>query len=99
MVDGFCLTYWLGYNLSVAVGVGFIVRAGVAAEFCMVMLLYIDKAIGVACQSISPFTRSALREAIVQGALLRARPKAMTVAVIVAGLLQSCLAMAPVPTP
>jgi len=87
LVGGFWLTYWLGYNLSVAVGVGFIALAGVAAEFGVVMLLYIDKAIDDARQSERIFTHAALRQAIVQGALLRARPKMMTVAVIVAGLL------------
>ncbi|MFH1818865.1 MAG: CusA/CzcA family heavy metal efflux RND transporter [Pseudomonadota bacterium] len=88
LVGGFWLVYWLGYNLSVAVGVGFIALAGVAAEFGVVMLLYIDKAVEDArppgSQSVD---RVALRQAIVQGALMRVRPKMMTVAVIVAGLL------------
>ncbi|MBD3810799.1 MAG: efflux RND transporter permease subunit [Betaproteobacteria bacterium] len=88
LVGGFWLVYWLGYNLSVAVGVGFIALAGVAAEFGVVMLLYIDKAVEesrqLGCQSVD---RVVLRQAIVQGALMRVRPKMMTVAVIVAGLL------------
>ncbi|MHB1074769.1 efflux RND transporter permease subunit [Thiobacillus sp.] len=88
LVGGFWLVYWLGYNLSVAVGVGFIALAGVAAEFGVVMLLYIDKAVEDARPSGSqPVDRVALRQAIVQGALMRVRPKMMTVAVIVAGLL------------
>jgi len=88
LVGGFWLVYWLGYNLSVAVGVGFIALAGVAAEFGVVMLLYIDKAVEesrqLSCQSVD---RVVLRQAVVQGALMRVRPKMMTVAVIVAGLL------------
>jgi len=88
LVGGFWLVYWLGYNLSVAVGVGFIALAGVAAEFGVVMLLYIDKAVEDARASGSqPVDRVALRQAIIQGALMRVRPKMMTVAVIVAGLL------------
>lgn len=88
LVGGFWLVYWLGYNLSVAVGVGFIALAGVAAEFGVVMLLYIDKAVEEARQSDGQLAdRVALRQAIIQGALMRVRPKVMTVAVIVAGLL------------
>jgi len=88
LVGGFWLVYWLGYNLSVAVGVGFIALAGVATEFGVVMLLYIDKAVEDARPSGSqPIDRVALRQAIIQGALMRVRPKMMTVAVIVAGLL------------
>ncbi|WP_018507096.1 efflux RND transporter permease subunit [Thiobacillus thioparus] len=88
LVGGFWLVYWLGYNLSVAVGVGFIALAGVAAEFGVVMLLYIDKAVEDARSSGSQSVdRVALRQAIIQGALMRVRPKMMTVAVIVAGLL------------
>ncbi|MHB1174287.1 MAG: efflux RND transporter permease subunit [Sulfuriferula sp.] len=87
MVGGFWLTYWLGYNLSVAVGVGFIALAGVAAEFGVVMLLYLDNAIEEFRQSGRLLDHAALRQAIIQGALMRVRPKMMTVAVIVAGLL------------
>jgi len=88
LVGGFWLVYWLGYNLSVAVGVGFIALAGVAAEFGVVMLLYIDKAVEASRQPVGqPADRSVLRQAIIQGALMRVRPKVMTVAVIVAGLL------------
>jgi len=88
LVGGFWLVYWLGYNLSVAVGVGFIALAGVAAEFGVVMLLYIDKAVEASRQPVGqPADRSVLRQAIIQGALMRVRPKVMTVAVIVVGLL------------
>lgn len=83
LVGGFWLLYLLDYNLSVAVGVGFIALAGVAAEFGIVMLVYLDQAI----KRHQPCTLSALHEAIVEGAVLRVRPKAMTVAVIIAGLL------------
>ena len=86
LVGGFWLIYLLEYNLSVAVGVGFIALAGVAAEFGVVMLVYLDNAI----QSHAirgPMTMAVLREAIMEGAVLRVRPKAMTVAVIVAGLI------------
>jgi len=87
LVGGFWLTYWLGYNLSVAVGVGFIALAGVAAEFGVVMLLYLDNAIEESRQTGRLTNHITLRQAIIQGALLRVRPKMMTVAVIVAGLL------------
>ncbi|MDP1644723.1 MAG: CusA/CzcA family heavy metal efflux RND transporter [Thiobacillus sp.] len=87
LVGGFWLTYWLGYNLSVAVAVGFVALAGVAAEFGIVMLLYLDNVIEEYRQSGRLVDRAALRQAIIQGALLRVRPKMMTVAVIVAGLL------------
>lgn len=85
LVGGFWLIFLLDYNLSVAVGVGFIALAGVAAEFGVVMLVYLDNALrererqGVVDQAV-------LREAIMEGAVMRVRPKAMTVAVIVAGL-------------
>ena len=83
LVGGAWLIYLLGYNLSVAVGVGFIALAGVAAEFGVIMLLYLNQAI----EQHQPTTRAALRRAVVDGAVQRVRPKAMTVAVIVAGLL------------
>ena len=83
LVGGFWLVYLLGYNMSVAVGVGFIALAGVAAEFGVVMLLYLDQALA----RRQPATAAQLREAIIEGAVLRVRPKAMTVAVIFAGLL------------
>jgi Cu(I)/Ag(I) efflux system membrane protein CusA/SilA len=83
LVGGFWLLYGLGYHLSVAVGVGFIALAGVAAEFGVVMLVYLDQAV----KQHRPATRDALREAVIEGALLRVRPKAMTAAVVIAGLL------------
>lgn len=85
LVGGLWLVYLLGYQFSVAVAVGFIALAGLAAEFGVVMLLYIDQAL-VSRQS-SPLSPQILREAVIEGALTRIRPKMMTMAVIVAGLL------------
>ncbi|MBY6063853.1 efflux RND transporter permease subunit [Pseudidiomarina sediminum] len=73
----------LGYNLSIAVGVGMIALAGVAAEFGVVMLLYLNNA----WQARKQRTRATLYDAIEEGAVLRVRPKAMTVITIIAGLL------------
>jgi len=86
LAGGFWLVYWLGYHLSVAVAVGFIALAGVAAEFGVVMLLYLDQAIEEFRKEGRLNNRQDLQQAIVQGALLRIRPKIMTVSVIVAGL-------------
>jgi Cu(I)/Ag(I) efflux system membrane protein CusA/SilA len=87
LVGGFWLTWLLGYNLSVAVAVGFIALAGVAIEFGVVMLLYLDNAVRELQRSGGSVNHHSLLQATVQGALLRLRPKTMTVAVIVAGLL------------
>ncbi|CAH1077658.1 efflux RND transporter permease subunit [Candidatus Nitrotoga sp. 1052] len=87
LIGGFWLVYALGYNLSVAVAVGFIALAGVAAEFGVVMLLYLDNAIEDLRSAGRLNNRHDLHQAIIQGALLRIRPKMMTVSVIVAGLL------------
>jgi len=87
LIGGFWLVYALGYNLSVAVAVGFIALAGVAAEFGVVMLLYLDNAIEDLRRAGKLLNRHDLHKAIIQGALLRIRPKMMTVSVIVAGLL------------
>lgn len=86
LVGGFWLIFLLDFHLSVAVGVGFIALAGVAAEFGVVMLVYLDNALRDH-ERRGPLTAAMLREAIMEGAVLRVRPKAMTVAVIVAGLL------------
>ncbi len=85
LVGGFWLIFLLDYQLSVAVGVGFIALAGVAAEFGVVMLIYLDNALRER-ERLGEVTPPVLREAIMEGAVLRVRPKAMTVAVIVAGL-------------
>jgi Cu(I)/Ag(I) efflux system membrane protein CusA/SilA len=83
LTGGLWLLYLLGYNQSVATGVGFIALAGVSAEFGVVMLIYLKTAL--AERGPQPDDR-AIEEAVREGALLRVRPKAMTVAVILAGL-------------
>ena len=92
LVGGFWLLWLLGHNLSVASGVGFIALAGVSAEFGVIMLLYLKHAwepslaAGRASGNENR-NESHLIEAIRHGAVQRVRPKAMTVAVIIAGLL------------
>ncbi|PLO59407.1 CusA/CzcA family heavy metal efflux RND transporter, partial [Klebsiella pneumoniae] len=89
LVGGIWFLYWMGFHLSVATGTGFIALAGVAAEFGVVMLMYLRHAIEAEPSLENPQTFSVdkLDEALYQGAVLRVRPKAMTVAVIIAGLL------------
>jgi copper/silver efflux system protein len=91
LLGGVWLLYGLGYNLSVAVGVGFIALAGVAAETGVVMLVYLDQALRrrreIAQAEGRTVTVAELREAVIEGALLRLRPKMMTSATIIAGLL------------
>jgi Cu(I)/Ag(I) efflux system membrane protein CusA/SilA len=87
LVGGFWFIWLLGYELSVAVAVGFIALAGVAAEFGVVMLIYLDNAINNYRDENRLNTVDDLKMAIEEGAVLRVRPKAMTVAVIIAGLL------------
>jgi Cu(I)/Ag(I) efflux system membrane protein CusA/SilA len=82
LAGGVWLLWLLGHNLSVASGVGFIALAGVAAEFGVIMLLYLKNA----WEACPQRDEEQLMAAITEGALLRVRPKAMTVAVIVAGL-------------
>ena len=85
LVGGFWLMYVLGYAMSVASAVGFIALSGVAAEFGVIMLLYLKHAWEKQLAH-GTATLPALLEAIREGAVLRVRPKAMTVAVILAGL-------------
>ncbi len=87
LIGGFWLIYLLGHQVSVATAVGFIALAGVAAEFGVVMLIYLKHAWDVRIARGEPLTREALLDAIREGAVLRVRPKAMTVSVILAGLL------------
>jgi Cu(I)/Ag(I) efflux system membrane protein CusA/SilA len=91
LVGGVWLVWWLGFNLSVAVAVGFIALAGVAAETGVVMLIYLDHAVTemrARCTAQGqPYTRSDLYDAIMIGAVERVRPKMMTVVAIMAGLL------------
>ncbi|MGQ5404879.1 efflux RND transporter permease subunit [Klebsiella michiganensis] len=84
LIGGVWLLWLLGYNLSVAAAVGFIALAGVAAEFGVIMVLYLNQAIA---KRRSELNDRALNEAIHEGAVLRVRPKVMTVATIMAGLL------------
>ncbi|MDH3588471.1 MAG: efflux RND transporter permease subunit, partial [Gammaproteobacteria bacterium] len=91
LIGGLWLLYWLGYDLSVAVGVGFIALAGVAVEIGVVMLVYLNQAmrrqIADAGTRGSELTTDHVRQAVVEGALLRVRPIMMTVAAIIAGLI------------
>lgn len=86
LVGGIWLLWALGHNLSVASAVGFIALAGVAAEFGVIMLLYLKQAWEARLQA-GRADDADLLDAIREGAVLRVRPKAMTVAVIIAGLL------------
>ena len=91
LVGGAWLMWLLGYNMSVAVAVGFIALAGVAAETGVVMLIYLDHALAEIRQQRLlegvPLSRADLRRAIMHGAVERVRPKMMTVVAIMAGLL------------
>ena len=91
LVGGVWLMWWLGYNLSVAVAVGFIALAGVAAETGVIMLIYLDhawEAIKAKCRTKGREPGVAdLYEAVMEGAVERVRPKMMTVVAIMAGLL------------
>jgi Cu(I)/Ag(I) efflux system membrane protein CusA/SilA len=86
LIGGLWLMFLLGYDLSIASAIGFIALAGVSAEFGVVMLIYLDHAIARHRQAGTFATTQDLIEAIKEGAVMRVRPKAMTVAVIVAGL-------------
>jgi Cu(I)/Ag(I) efflux system membrane protein CusA/SilA len=91
LVGGVWLIWWLGYNLSVAVAVGFIALAGVAAETGVVMIIYLDHAWErLRAQRAAegrPPTAADLYAAVMEGAVERVRPKMMTVVAIMAGLL------------
>ena len=91
LVGGLWLMWWLGFNLSVAVVVGFIALAGVAAETGVVMLIYLNQALDERrarkAAEGGALTRNDLYDAIMEGAVERVRPKMMTVVAIMAGLL------------
>ena len=91
MVGGLWLVWWMGFNMSVAVAVGFIALAGVAAETGVVMLIYLDHALAerraLAAAQGRLLSHADVRAAIIEGAVERVRPKMMTVTAIVAGLL------------
>jgi Cu(I)/Ag(I) efflux system membrane protein CusA/SilA len=86
LVGGFWYVYLLGHNFSVASAVGFIALAGLAAEFGVIMLIYLKHAWEDRVRT-GRASEDDLLDAIREGAVLRVRPKAMTVAVIIAGLL------------
>jgi Cu(I)/Ag(I) efflux system membrane protein CusA/SilA len=91
LVGGIWLMYWLDYNLSVAVAIGFVALAGVAAETGVVMLIYLDQALNKLTERRAAagerFSSSDLHAAIMEGAVERVRPKMMTVVAIMGGLL------------
>ena len=91
LIGGLWLMWWMGFNMSVAVAVGFIALAGVAAETGVIMLIYLDHAMKegqAACAAEDrAFTRDDLHCAIMIGAVERVRPKMMTVIAIMAGLI------------
>jgi Cu(I)/Ag(I) efflux system membrane protein CusA/SilA len=91
LTGGFWLVYLMGFNMSVAVAVGFIALAGVAAETGVVMLIYLDGALKEMQQRRAAegraVSRQDLHDAIMEGAAGRVRPKMMTVLAIMAGLL------------
>jgi copper/silver efflux system protein len=86
LVGGVWYVFLLGHHLSIASAIGFIALAGLAAEFGVVMLVYIRQALDRRLAAGAPHTLDTLLAAIEEGAVLRVRPKAMTVAVIIAGL-------------
>ena len=88
LTGGVYLLWLLGYNFSVAVWVGFIALFGTAVQTGVVMVIYLEEAVQRKRQELGgTLTRAALRDAVVEGALLRLRPKVMTVSTVVAGLL------------
>jgi Cu(I)/Ag(I) efflux system membrane protein CusA/SilA len=87
LVGGVWLVYWLNYKLSVGVVVGFIALAGVAAEFGVVMLLYLDQALTRRQDRDALQSWHDLRLAVIEGTMLRLRPLAMTLTLVVGGLL------------
>jgi Cu(I)/Ag(I) efflux system membrane protein CusA/SilA len=88
LTGGVYLLWLLGYNFSVAVWVGFIALFGTAVQTGVVMVIYLEEAVERKTVAIGgTLTRSALRDAVIEGALLRLRPKVMTVSTVVAGLL------------
>ncbi|MFN7981724.1 MAG: CusA/CzcA family heavy metal efflux RND transporter [Vicinamibacterales bacterium] len=88
LTGGVYLLWALGYNLSVAVWVGFIALFGTAVQTGVVMVIYLNEAVERKRLELGPaFTVSSLRDAVIEGALLRLRPKVMTVSTVVAGLL------------
>lgn len=87
LTGGVYLLWLLGYNFSVAVWVGFIALFGTAVQTGVVMVIYLNEAVERKKREVGELTPTTLREAVIEGALLRLRPKVMTVSTVVAGLL------------
>ncbi|REJ76435.1 MAG: AcrB/AcrD/AcrF family protein [Acidobacteria bacterium] len=87
LTGGVYLQWLLGYNFSVAVWVGFIALFGTAVQTGVVMVIYLEEAVKKKREELGSLDRSSLLEAVIEGALLRLRPKVMTVSTVVAGLL------------
>jgi len=86
LVGGYWFIFLLGYHMSVATAVGFIALAGVASEFGVIMLVYLDNSLNDRMRKNQNISYQDLIECIIEGAVMRVRPKIMTVAVIIAGL-------------
>ena len=87
LIGGFWLLYWLDYQLSVAVGVGFIALAGVTVEIGVIMVVYLNESCKSLARQHQMITTALLRNAVAEGALKRVRPVLMTVATVMIGLL------------
>ncbi|MDF1588089.1 MAG: efflux RND transporter permease subunit [Gammaproteobacteria bacterium] len=93
LIGSIWLLYWMEFNFSIAVGVGFIALAGVAVEISVIMLVYLNQAWREALSQNAPqtpelsLTKDQLREAVIKGAGLRIRPVMMTAAAVIVGLL------------
>src|SRR5205814_2090096 len=87
LTGGIYLLWFLGYNFSVAVWVGFIALFGTAVQTAVVMVIYLEEAVARKRREGGQLTRASLLEAVTEGALLRLRPKVMTVCTVVASLL------------
>ena len=87
LIGGFWLLHWLDYQLSVAVGVGFIALAGVTVEIGVIMVVYLNESCKYLARQHQTITTALLRDAVAEGALKRVRPVLMTVATVMIGLL------------
>lgn len=87
LTGGIYLLWFLGYNFSVAVWVGFIALFGTAVQTAVVMVIYLEEAVARKRREVGQLTRASLLEAVTEGALLRLRPKVMTVSTVIASLL------------
>ena len=87
LAGGVWYIHYLNFNFSVAVAVGFIALAGVAAEFGVIMLIYLNNALEKKQRDGMLQSVADLKSSIMEGAVMRVRPKAMTVAVIIGGLI------------